>query len=61
MQIDVSEGGRCSCLKAEFPSTELCSCLNCHNKPDVEARVEHFDDEDIDADDSAAQMKNFSF
>jgi len=42
----------------------LCSCLKCHNKPDLEAPGEQFDDEDNDTDDSgeaAAQMKNFSF
>jgi len=50
-------------LKAELPSTELCSCLNCHNKPDLQAPREHFDDEDTDnvTAAAAAQKKNFSF
>jgi len=58
-KLDVSEGGRCSCLKAELPSTELCSYLKCHNKPDLEAPGEHFDDEDTDTDDSGGADEEF--
>ena len=58
-KLDVSKGGRCSCLKAELPSTELCSYLNCHNKPDLEAPGEHFDDEDTDTDDSGSADEEF--
>jgi len=49
-KLDVSKGGRCFRLKAELPSTESSSCLNCDNKPDLEAHREHFDDEDTDTD-----------
>jgi len=58
-KLDVSKGGRCFCLKAELPSTELCSCLNCHNKPDLEAPGEQFDDEDTDTDDSGGADEEF--
>jgi len=33
--------------------------LNCHNKPDLGAPGEHFDDEDTDTDDSGGADEEF--
>lgn len=29
------QGGRCSCLKAHLPCTDLCKCVHCDNRKDL--------------------------